>query len=108
MPLPQYSPWQEASMSVNRLGGNMQDLFMDIARQRAQQEYQRQMMSLREQQLRQQAQVDQQRIATSQATAGRQNAAGAIDTERLNRSRAFGAAMGRGRSSGMSLGEGPS
>ncbi len=75
-------------MGVNRLGNNMQDLFMDIARMKYAQDVQRQRMM-------QQEQLMQQRDQVGQAQIGRDMAASAVDVEKLASAKRFGDAMGR-------------
>lgn len=110
MPLPQYSPWQEASAGVNRLGNTMQDLMLEVARQRAMQGYQQQRLGMQQQNLAQQESLRRAQEQHLAAQAARQNAAGAIDVEKLAGAQRFGNAMSRSvpTVNPMALGEGPS
>lgn len=110
MPLPQYSPWQEASMGVNRLGNSIGDITMEIAKQRYAQQVMQQRLALQQQALQERQRVDESQMAYDKARSERQGAAKDIDTERLGSARRFGAAMGRQvpRINPMTMGEGPS
>lgn len=71
---PQYSPWQEATASVNNLGNIGQNIAVGLAQQRFQQEMARQQMMLKMQQAAQNAQLMQMHGKLYEAQTGLYNA----------------------------------
>ncbi len=95
MPLPSYSPWEEASAGVRGMGNSLNDIALAIARSQYAQQVQQQRFAQQAEALRQRDAANQSQMALDKSRMSRLDAERAIDEEKLGSAKRFGTAMGR-------------